>query len=52
MDLIIPIIIALVLVIIAWKVVAGLAKTVVLVVILAAAALWVWQSGALAGALA
>jgi NADH:ubiquinone oxidoreductase subunit 3 (subunit A) len=48
MDMILPILIALALVVIAWKVLKGLIKTVVLLAILAAAAFWVWQSGALA----
>ena len=37
-----PIIIALVLIVIAWKVLKGMVKTVVLAVILIAAALWVF----------
>ncbi|ANC50444.1 hypothetical protein CP97_14758 [Aurantiacibacter atlanticus] len=40
MDQIFPILIALVLVVIAWKVLKGIVKTVALVVILAAAAIW------------
>ncbi|WP_165853487.1 hypothetical protein [Aurantiacibacter aquimixticola] len=37
-----PIIIALVLVIIAWKVLKGMVKTVVLIALLAGAAIWVF----------
>jgi len=44
-DLIIPIVVALVLVVIAWKVFKGLVKTVVLVGILALAALYVFGGG-------
>jgi len=44
-DLIIPIVVALVLVVIAWKVFKGLIKTVVLVGILALAALYVFGGG-------
>ena len=47
LDLIIPIVIALVGVVIAWKLLKGLIKTVVLVGILALAAWWVLQSGGL-----
>ena len=46
-DLIIPFAIALVLVVVAWKVLKGLAKTVVLVGILALAALYVFKTGGL-----
>ena len=46
-DLIIPIVIALVGVVIAWKLLKGLIKTVVLVGILALAAWWVFQGGGL-----
>ena len=46
-DLIIPIVIALVGIVIAWKLLKGLIKTVVLVGILVLAALWVFQSGGL-----
>ena len=42
MELIVPIIVALVLIVIAWKVLKGLVKTVVLVGILALAALYVF----------
>ncbi len=42
MDLIIPILIAIVLIAIAWKVLKGIVKTVALVVILAAVAVWVF----------
>ena len=44
-DLIIPVVVALVGIVIAWKLLKGLIKTVVLVGILALAALWVFQSG-------
>jgi hypothetical protein len=44
-DLIIPIVVALVLIVIAWKVFKGLVKTVVLVGILALAALYVFGGG-------
>ena len=44
-DLIVPIAVALVLVVIAWKVFKGLVKTVVLVGILALAALYVFGGG-------
>ena len=47
MDLIIPIVIALVGVVIAWKLLKGLIKTVVLVGILAVCAWWVFGSGVL-----
>jgi hypothetical protein len=46
-DLIIPFAIALVLVVVAWKVLKGLAKTVVLVGILALAAVYVFKTGGL-----
>ena len=42
MDQILPIIIALILVVIAWKVLKGMVKTVVLIAILAAAAIFVF----------
>ena len=42
MELIVPIAVALVLVIVAWKLLKGLVKTVVLVAILALAALYVF----------
>ena len=42
MELIVPLIVALVLVVIAWKLLKGLVKTVVLVGILALAALYVF----------
>ena len=42
MELIVPIVIALVLIVIAWKVLKGLAKTVALVAILALAAVFVF----------
>ena len=41
-DQVLPIIIALILVVIAWKVLKGIIKTVVLIAILAAAAFWVF----------
>ncbi len=41
-DQIVPILIAVALIAIAWKVLKGIVKTVVLVVILAAVALWVF----------
>jgi len=44
-DLIIPIAVALVLVVVAWKMLKGLAKTVVLVGILALAVLYVFKTG-------
>jgi hypothetical protein len=47
MDLIIPILVALVLVVVAWKVLKGLVKTVVLVAILALAAVYVFGTGGL-----
>ena len=47
-DLIIPFAVALVLIVIAWKVLKGLAKTAVLVGILALAALYVFKTGGLA----
>jgi len=46
-DLIIPFVIALVLVVVAWKVFKGLAKTAVLVGILALGALYVFKTGGL-----
>ncbi len=46
MDQILPIIIALILVFIAWKVLKGIIKTVVLIAILAAAAIYVFGVGA------
>ena len=42
MELIVPIVIALVLIVVAWKVLKGLAKTVALVAILALAAVFVF----------
>ena len=45
MDQIWPILIALVLVFIAWKVLKGIVKTVALVAILVAAAIWVFGGG-------
>ncbi|WP_340587581.1 hypothetical protein [Erythrobacter alti] len=42
MDQIFPILIALILVVIAWKVLKGIIKTIALVVILAAAAIFVF----------
>ena len=47
MELIVPVVVAVVGVVIAWKLLKGLVKTVVLVGILALAAWWVLQSGAL-----
>ena len=41
-DQIVPILIAVVLIAIAWKVLKGIVKTVALVVILAAVAIWVF----------
>ena len=46
MDQVLPIIIALILVFIAWKVLKGIIKTVVLIAILAAAAIYVFGVGA------
>ena len=45
MDQVVPVIVALVLVAIAWKVLKGIVKTMALVAVLAFAALWVWQAG-------
>jgi len=45
MELIIPIVVALVLVVIAWKLLKGLVKTVVLVGIAALAAVYVFGGG-------
>ena len=45
MDLIIPVVVALVGIVIAWKLLKGLVKTVVLVAILALAALYVFGGG-------
>ena len=45
MELIVPIIVALVLIVIAWKVLKGLIKTVVLVGIAVLAALYVFGAG-------
>ncbi|MFB0611533.1 hypothetical protein [Aurantiacibacter poecillastricola] len=42
MDQIVPILIAVVLIAIAWKVLKGIVKTVALVAILAAVAIWVF----------
>jgi hypothetical protein len=47
MEVIVPLAVALVLVVVAWKLLKGLVKTVALVAILALAALWVFQSGGL-----
>ena len=47
MELIVPLIVALVLVVIAWKLLKGLVKTVVLVGILALAAAYVLGTGGL-----
>jgi len=47
-DQILPILIALILVVIAWKVLKGIIKTVALVAILGVAAFWVWQYGGFA----
>jgi hypothetical protein len=44
-ELIIPVAIALLLVVVAWKMFKGLVKTLVLVGILAVAAFYVYQSG-------
>ena len=45
MELIVPLVVALVGVVIAWKLLKGLVKTVVLVGILALAAWWVFGGG-------
>ena len=45
MELVVPLVVALVLVVIAWKLLKGLVKTVVLVGILALAALYVFGGG-------
>jgi hypothetical protein len=45
MELVIPVAIALVLVVVAWKLLKGLIKTVALVGIAALAAFYVYQSG-------
>jgi hypothetical protein len=45
MELVIPVAIALVLVVVAWKLLKGLIKTVALVGILALAALYVFNTG-------
>jgi hypothetical protein len=45
MELVIPFIVALVLVVVAWKLLKGVVKTVVLVGILALAALYVFGGG-------
>jgi len=47
MELIVPLAVALVLVVVAWKLLKGLVKTVVLVGILALAAYYVYQTGGL-----
>jgi hypothetical protein len=47
MELVVPLIVALVLVVVAWKLLKGLVKTVVLVGILALAALYVFGTGGL-----
>ena len=44
-ELIIPVAVALLLVVIAWKMLKGLVKTIALVGILALAAVYVYQSG-------
>ncbi|APE28836.1 hypothetical protein [Aurantiacibacter gangjinensis] len=44
-EQIIPLLVAVVLIAIAWKVLKGIVKTVALVVILAAAAIWVFGVG-------
>ena len=46
-DLIVPVAVALVLVVVAWKVLKGVAKTVALVGIAALAALYVFKTGGL-----
>ena len=46
-ELIVPVVVALLLVVVAWKVLKGVAKTVVLVGIAVLAALYVFQSGGL-----
>ena len=46
-DLVVPVAVALVLVVVAWKLLKGLIKTVVLVGILALCAWWVFGSGVL-----
>ncbi len=48
MEQIIPILLAVVLIFIAWKVLKGIVKTVALVAILAAVAIWVFFGGGLA----
>jgi hypothetical protein len=45
MELIIPVAVVLLLVVVAWKMLKGLVKTVALVAILAIAAFYVFQSG-------
>jgi hypothetical protein len=45
MELVIPVAVALVLIVVAWKLLKGLIKTVALVAILALAALYVFQTG-------
>ena len=45
MELIVPIVVALVLIVVAWKVLKGLLKTVVLVAIAVLAALYVFGGG-------
>ena len=47
MEFAIPVVVALVLVVVAWKMLKGLAKTVALVGILALAALYVFKTGGL-----
>jgi hypothetical protein len=47
MEFALPILIALVLVVVAWKVLKGAVKTVALVAILALAAIYVFKSGGL-----
>ena len=46
-DLVVPVAVALVLIVIAWKMLKGLVKTVALVGIAVLAALYVFQSGGL-----
>jgi len=47
MELIVPVAVALVLIVIAWKVLKGLIKTAALVAIAVLAAIYVFQSGGL-----
>lgn len=48
MDQVVPLLVALVLIFVAWKVLKGIVKTVALLVILAAAAYFVFGSGMMA----